>query len=222
MKGSKCSRCSFILSKVFSGLFALAGIAVAALTILICIRFTNQTPILISEPETATENIRSMMDAVCEGDYEKAETYILDGADFGISRNPKDTVGLLIWDHFQNSMEYELLGECYATNAGLAQNVKFTYLDVTSITSNLRETAQALLTQRVENADSVTDIYDENNEYRADLIEDVLCDAAEAVIADDAAYKSVELVLNLKYQDGNWLIVADSAVVNALFGGFLF
>lgn len=140
----------------------------------------------------------------------------------GVDREAADELGVLYWDAFVESASYELVGECYATENGVAQDITFTCLDLNSATGSLRERSQALLEDRIENTTDLTEIYDENNDYREDVVMEVLYEAARDALDEDAVMITVELTVNLKYQDGKWWVVADKALLDAISGGVLF
>jgi hypothetical protein len=131
-------------------------------------------------------------------------------------------VGVLIWEAFCDSMRYELVGECYATEDGLAQNVVFSCIDITSVTETLKDRSQDLLEQRVEEAEDLEEVYDEDLQYREDFVMDVLYDAAVAALKEDAQTITAELTVNMAYQNGQWWIIADKALLDAISGGVLY
>ena len=138
---------------------------------------------------------------------------------FGVDSLPEDPVSLMFWNAFQESLSYTLEGELYTTREGLAQKVRVTGLDFSSVTATLRERSQHLLEQRVANAEDMSEIYDENNEYREELVMSVLYEAAQAALAEDAEYPEKEIIVNVIYRQGQWWIVADDALLDAVSGG---
>ena len=204
---------------VLSAALLLVGIAACTLVIHISLKYSGEKPILLEQPVEAVGQVTEMMEAVCQGDYDKASTYLLGNPSLGVAEEPENVIGALLWDAFLDSTEYELTGECYTTDAGLAQNVSFTYLDTDSVTANLRQRAQVLLNQRVEEAEDVSEVYDENNEYREEIVMEALQEALQAAILEDARTVTVTLTVNLKYQDGQWWVVADNALLDAFAGG---
>lgn len=90
------------------------------------------------------------------------------------------------------------------------------------MTVNLKERSQTLLEQRVAEAVDVSEIYDENNEYREDFVMAVLRSAVEDALKEDARKMTVELTVKLSYQDGSWWVVADEALLDAISGGILY
>lgn len=210
------------LKYIASVLLAAIGLTAAAAAVYICTQFVDAEPMLLTPPDEARSKVISLMDAVSEGDYDEASQAIYGTPSLGVDREAADEVGVLIWEAFQNSISYELLGECYTTEQGLAQNVSITCMDVTSVTVNLKERAQTMLEQRVAEAVDVSEIYDENNEYREDFVMAVLRDAVEDALEEDAREITVELTVKLSYQDGKWWVVADEALLDAISGGILY
>ena len=211
-----------VLAAILSGFFSLVGLCAAAAVIYLGMTCVNMKPILLSPPDSAVAQLTAMLDAVCDSDYEKAGSFVLGTPDLGADTAFEDALGQLLWSHFIASMEYTLEGECYTTDDGLAQDITFSYLDMTSITETLRSRSQDMLAQRVAKAEDTSEVYNENNEYREDVVMEILFAAAEDALAEDARTVTVPLTVNLKYRDGQWWIVADTALLDAISGGILF
>lgn len=208
-----------ILIWVLSAALLLAGIAAGALAVHISLQYRQEKPILLEQPEAAIAQVTGMMEAVCEGDYDKASAYLLRTPSLGVAEKPENIVGAMLWDAFLDSTEYRLTGDCYTTDVGVAQNISFTYLDTASVTANLRQRAEELLNRRVEEAEDASEIYDENNDYKEEIVMEVLQEAVEAALLEDAKTVTVTLTVNLKYQNGQWWVVVDNALLDAFSGG---
>ena len=206
------------IAKFFGLLFILAGVAVAGFTVETAKNNLDSIPVLLSPVEEAEAQAVALMDAIAAGDYETAGTLILGNPKLGVDRDPADTVGIMIWDAFVESYSYEMVGESFATDSGIAQNVKVSYLKISSVTKNLRERSQALLEERVAQAEDVDEIYDENNDYKEAFVMEVLKDAVVDALAEDAEMTGAEFTINLVYRDGNWVVVSDSALLAAISG----
>ena len=211
-----------MIKKLMSAIFVMVGIAAATAAIYLALNNRTADPVLLMPPEEAKHQVTGLMDAVCSGDYAAASTYLQGQPGLGVDREATDEVGILIWEAFCDSMTYELVGECYATADGLAQNVTITCLDVTSVTAVLKERSQAMLQQRVDEAENPDEVYDENFQYREDFVMEVLYDAACKALEEDATTITAELTLNLTYQDGQWWIIADKLLLDAISGGILY
>ena len=210
------------LKVIASVLLAALGLSAAAAAVYLCTQFVGAKPMLLTPPDVARSKVIMLMNAVSEGDYEEASQSIYGTPSLGVDREAADEVGVMIWEAFRGSITYELQGDCYTTDQGLAQDVVISCMDVTSVTENLKERSQTLLEQRVTEAVDVSEIYDENNEYREEFVMAVLRDAVEDALEEDARRMTVELTVNLSYQDGKWWVVADEALLDAISGGILY
>jgi hypothetical protein len=206
------------IAKIIGLLFILAGIVVAGFTVEVAKKNLDSIPVLLAPVEEAEAQAKALMEAVAQGDYSAAETFILGNPKLGVDRDPADTVGIMIWNAFVESYSYEMVGDCYATDSGIAQNVKVSFLDISSVTKNLRERSQALLEARVAEAVDVDEIYDENNDYKEEFVMAVLKDAVTDALQEDAKMTGTEFTMNLVYCDGNWVVVSDSALMAAISG----
>ena len=211
-----------MMKKILAAVFAVVGICAAAAAVYIGVNCTDRKPELLTPPTVARSKVVALMDAVCEGDYELASQAILGNPSLGVDREASGNVGAMIWNAFQDSLSYELVGECYTTEDGLAQDVTVTSLDIESVTVNLRQRSQTLLEQRVQEAENTAEIYDENNEYREDFVMTVLYDAAVQALEEDAVVQTVSLTIKLVYSNGSWWVVADNALLDAISGGILY
>ena len=211
-----------MIKKLLSLIFIIIGIAAAVAAANIGMTNKEADPVLLMPPEDAKLQVVGMMDAVCSGDFAAASTYLQGQPDLGVDREPSDPVGVLIWNAFRDSMSYELVGDCYGTEAGLAQNLTFSCMDITSVTAVLKERSLALLEKRVEEAEKLSDVYDENMQYREDFVLSVLYDAAVAALEEDAGTMTTELTVNMVYQNETWWIIADRNLLDAISGGILY
>lgn len=209
------------LTKMFSGFFGLLSVCAAAAGIYLAFTSMHASPVLLTPPEAAREQVEIVLDAVCEGDYVAAGSEMYGTPDLGVDRAAADDVGVLIWTAFVDSLSYTMEGDCYATDSGVAQDVTITCLDMDSVTVNLRERSQVLLEQRVANAVNASELYDENGEYREDLVMAVLYEAAQQALAEDAVNQTVELQLNLVYSEDRWWVLPETGLLNAISGGLL-
>ena len=208
--------------KVISGIFALGAVAAVVLTLGVTARALNSSPKILEVPADAAEKVVGLMDAVSDGDYARASGCLLGNPSLGVDREPDSDVGKAVWNAFTDSFTYTLEGDLYATDTGLAQNVRVSFLELDSITTGLNERAQELLKQRVEEADRLQDVYDETYGYRSEVINEVLLQDVEEALQTRAQTTAVELTLNLVYQDDHWWVSPANDLLNAISGNILY
>ena len=209
------------ISKFFSGLFALIGIAIGAGAVFLCLNSLDREPVLLKAPDTAAVRVDALFQAVCDNDYAAASALIYGSPALDAVQEEEDPVSALIWEAFVDSLGYQLQGECYASGSGVAQDVAISYLDIASVTQGLQERSRDLLMQRISEAEDMEEIYDENNEYRQDFVADVVTDAAKTALSKDARYVETALTVNLVYAQGQWWILADDALMQVISGGMV-
>ncbi len=205
----------------FSGIFGLMGLGLAVFGVWLALSNQNVGPVLKEQPEAARNQVVTMLDALCAGDYETVSGCLYGNPGLGMDREAQDEVGRLFWDALADSFSYEIRSDFHATDSGVAMDILISAMDIDSVTINLRQRAQTLLEQRIGQAKDTSEIYDENNEYREDFVMDALYDAAREALAEDATDVSWEITLNLIYQDGQWWIMPEAKLLQAISGGIL-
>ena len=201
---------------VGSYLFGCLALLLAAAVVGITVHFRDAGPVLLDVPREAAGRVEQLMDAVCDGDFQEAEKLLYGGPDLGADGFPDDPVAAMIWQAYLETLDYRLEGELYVTRSGLAQDVKLISMELDTVTRNLADRARMLLEQRTETAENVSDLYDENNEYREDVIGKILEEAALQALEEDRLYTYDIITLPLVYSDGQWWVEAAEGSGNIL------
>lgn len=202
-----------------SFVFTLLTVLFTACAIILTIIYQNAKPMLLCGTEEAAGQVCILMDAVCSGDFARAEELLYGNPKLGLDREPEDRVGALIWQAYISSLDYQLSGDVYATDTGIAQDVKIISMEIPTAVEQLGSRARELLQEKMEAAEDVTELYDENNEYREDLVEDILEEAVRQALEEDVRYSYRIVPLQMVYAQGRWQVVADQAFLQAISGG---
>lgn len=205
--------------KKIAAVCALVGMLLALGTVVLSLTQLHTNPVLFATSEDAAYTAQELMDALEKGNFSKAQTILYGTPSLGVDREPADEVGKLIWEAFRKSITYEFQGDMYATSGGLARDVSITTLDLASVTQPLKSRSEALLEKRIQSAEDMSQVYDENNEYREEFVMQVLYDAASEILKKDAGYVTREITLNIVYRQEQWWIMPDQALVQAISGG---
>lgn len=179
----------------------------------------DMAPVLLNAPEDSVRQAEQLMDAVCAGDFAAAESLLQGTTDLSTGREPADSVGKLVWDAYVESLDYELVGSLYATDTGLAQNVKLIHMELDAATEQLGSRARALLQEAVDSAEDVSEVYNADNSYREELVHEVLQEAARQALEEDVRYTYQVFPVRLVYEEGQWLVVTDREFWKAVSGG---
>lgn len=200
----------------FWAILSLCFAAAAVGTVAYC---RDAEPVLLEAPEEASLQTEKLMKAVCDGDFTAAKALLYGVPTVGTDPVSADSVGAMIWDAYVQSLDYELMGGLYATDAGLAQKVKFIHMELDTVTAQLGHRARTLLNETVAAAEDVAELYDENNQYREELVMGILQEAARQALEEDVRYTYRVFPVHLVYEDGQWLIAPDREFWNAVSGG---
>lgn len=205
--------------KFFAWLFGLLGVCLMAGTAFLCLTNLDAPPKLVEIPVEARQCSEDLMDALCAGDHERAEALLAGQPSLGLEGEPEDPVACLAWDAFQDSLSYVFDGDCYAADTGLARNVTVTALDISAVVEALPAQIEVLLAEQLEEADDTSGWYDENGQFQAAFVEELLLQAMENALAENKQTIEKELTLQLIFRDGKWLVSADKALLEILSGG---
>ena len=207
------------VSKFISALLILLAVMLATVSVLLCFFAMGQKPMILSEPKQASSAAARVMDAVRQGDFAEAGKHLQGSPDLGVDREPENVVGKILWEEFLRTFRYEFQGSCYAVETGMALDVSVTYLDFDSVISTLGDRTGEMLRERVKNAEDPGEVYDADNNYREDLVNEVLEKAARDAVAEDSRMVTEDLTLYMVYEGDQWWVVPDSALIRVISGG---
>ena len=200
-------------------LFAAVGICILVAATLFCLTFLNAPPIMVSAPDGALECSETLMEALRNGDYDAASACLSGEPDLGLDREPEEEAGKLLWKAFSESFQYEFTGDCYATSTGVARSVMITTLDLNKISARLPQRLDDLLEEKLINSTNASEIYDAEGNFREDIIQQLLIQALSEILEEDAATVTRGVSLNLVYENGQWWVTFDQALLQAISGG---
>ena len=207
------------IARIFSAFFAAVGAIVMLGSIVLCLVCLNAPVKLLQVPAQAEKCCEEMMDALATGDFAGASARMYGQPDLGVHVSPADEAGKLVWEAFADSISYEIIGECYALDSGIYVDASVTALEIPSVTENLTKRAHALLTARVEGAEDMNTLYDEENNFREELVQQVLREALEQCLREDARTVTRNVTLKMIQRDGAWWVVPDQALLQTISGG---
>lgn len=173
---------------------------------------------ILELPQEAVSCSDAFAKALNDGDLEAAAQYVYGQPDLGVEGTPEDPRTAAVWEAFLNSISFEFPGNCYMEQNVLIRQGSITTLDLSSAMGKLPERAQALMDQRIAAAQSLTEIYDDQNQFREDLVARILEEALQQVLAQDAQTVTRGVTLKLVNRDGRWWVMPDQNLLQILSG----
>lgn len=156
--------------------------------------------------------------ALNDGDLEAAAQLMYGQPDLGVGTVPGNPESALLWEAFCSSVSFEFSGNCYVEQTGLARQGSITSLDISMILGKLPERVRSLLDQRIAAAENLSEIYDEQNDFREELMDQILREALQQALAQDGKPVTQEVTLKLVSRDGRWWVVPDQNLLQILTG----
>lgn len=206
------------VAKFFSGIFAALGAAVMALSLGMISLGLNASPRLVEVPQGAVDQSQALADALTAGDFASAGKVLYGQPELRVEVDTQTLAGQKVWQAYLNSLNCELTGACYATDTGIARDATITALDVSGVADDIGVRTHALMTQRVEAAEDMDELYDEAGSFRRDLVEELLLEAVDQAL-DEGTWITYDVTLTLIQREGQWWVAPDQALLQALSGG---
>ncbi len=203
------------IARFFGCLFGILGTILLVGSIGLCLFSLNAPVRMEKAPEGALACSEQLADAVSQKDYAALEKCLYGQPKLGMEK----IEGSPVWELYEQTLSFSWQGGCYAKDAGIFREGTVTYLDIASVTENLSSRTHALMTRRVEAATEMEELYDETGEFREDLVNQVLQEALEECIHQDARETTKTVTVELVCRDGQWFAVPESALMDALSGG---
>ena len=207
------------IARFFGVLFGILGVILLVGTAILCFVSLDAPTEVAQLPQAGLDCAQEVMDALAEGNWEKAASRMYGQPDLGVSAAPESPEAQKLWQAFQKSLTYEFIGPCYATDTGFARNAMVSALKVSSVTDKVSTYAREMLNERIAAATEMAELYDESGEFRSDLMDEIMTLALDKALAQNGEMEVVDVTLGLIYRDGAWWVVPDQALLKLLTGG---
>ena len=207
-----------VYKRILAVLFFLLALVAAYQTIRM-VRHAEDAKLQVDDA-APTARLEAFFDALEARDYPAAYACLSNYGSLGLENTPDDPIAALLWEAEQDNWAFEVLPGHEMNGAELMKRVRITALDTAALTAPIGEKVQEKLAAVVENATTNEEVYDEDGNYRTELLEAALREAAAEAFADAAAHTVTrEITVRLSYADGEWLIAADNQLLSALTSG---
>ena len=206
------------IARFFAAIFACIGVVLLLGSMGFFLWNRNAEARVLELPQEAVTVSDDFVQALNAGDLEAAAQLMYGQPDLGVGMVPASAESAILWDAFCSSIAVELVGDWTVEQGCLVRNASITNLDISTILGKFPERIQPLLDQRIASAEALTDIYDEHNQFRKELVEEVLHQALQQSLSLDAQLVTSELPLKLINRDGRWWVVPHQNLLQILTG----
>ena len=207
-----------IVKRIFAVLLFLAALAAGAATYQTVV-YARDAKLQVDDA-APTARLEAFFDALTERDYPAAYACLSNYSSLGLENTPDDPIAALLWEAEQDNWAFEILPGHEMNGAELTKRVRITALDTAALTAPIGEKVQEKLAAVVENATTNEEVYDEDGNYRTELLDAALRASAEEAFQSAADHTVTrEITLRLSYANGEWWIAADNQLLSALTSG---
>lgn len=206
------------IARFFAYVFACIGVLLLIGSMSFLLWNRKGQVMLAQLPQEAIACGDAFVRALNDGDLEAAAEKMYGQPDLGIRSAPENPESAQLWEAFLSSLEVELTGEWAVEQSALVRSAAVSCLDVTTVLGKLPERVQSLLDQKIAAAESLSDIYDEHNEFRQELVDEILEKALQQALSQDGQSVTREVTLKLVNRDGRWWVVPHQNLLQILTG----
>lgn len=175
-------------------------------------------PVILREPEKARQCAEGFRKAINEGSLTEAAEYLLDPSALGEVPVDVDPVAALVWDTYRAQLDAKAISGLYTTADGLSMDMELTALDVNDAVEKIGSLAVERMQERVAVASDMSELYGDDGQYRSELVDDVLQQAALETLMSDLPTVTISMTLHLAQSGHTWKVIPDQSLINALSG----
>ncbi len=191
----------------------------AAAAVLACVYAGLFGPVLNRPAGDPQKTVTLFFDSLKQGDYAAAYSCLSDYDTLGLELEPETPEARQVYDVLRRSYSYTLQGDCAVNGRTAAQKLRFRALNIRKTEDAIASRVNAILEEKVAELPA-SEVYDEAGGYLPSLTDAVYEEAMrEALENMDSLSANTELEIRLQYEQGEWRIVTDRALLNALVGG---
>lgn len=179
--------------QMISALLLVIGLALGLVTVCTAAYAVQAAPKILKTPQGALEQVGTVMDAVCEGDYAGASAGIYGKPALGTVPEQADPTVVLAWDAYRKSFSWSACGELRASDSGVSLDVQVRYLNLAAALADWAEQGP--------------------DRDRADSF-------FQKALKEPSFFREEIITLDLIYDNNQWWVLPGTELTNMLSGSF--
>lgn len=206
------------ISKLVSGLFAVAGTILLVGSVFVCFAALSSPAKAVKPTQEANALAQKVLKALDEGDFNAVEGCLYGSPALGLDREPATAEGKRLWDAYRDSIAVTTDEYCYGEGTSIYQTAQVTAMDIGKTLSGMDQRAGALLKQRLDAQEDSFAFLGEDGQISQTLRDEMRMQALQEALAEPETVTR-QITFQLIGQDGTWWILPDQALLDILFGG---
>ena len=166
------------------------------------------------------ETVSAFFDALHKADYETVNGILGNCTLVNTDMSQQSEVNRKLFSALSDSISSRFAGDCRVDGLNAVQTVQVTYFDISSSAAQLNTLTKEQLDLMLSEVDNASELYDENGEYRHDVVMQVFEQAVVIMLENvNDYYVTREFDINLFYEDDNWYIEPSEDILGCMIGG---
>lgn len=197
--------------------FGICAAVLACAVVLLCIFCRNASPLVLGGMSRTTNQVDDLFSDVKTLDAAVISSHFTADTDLGRMYSLEHPIAGALTRRVWETMEYEIQGSAYGADSALAVDVKLKALDAGKTLENAKERVRILVNEKVRNAQSLDAIFDEDNQYTEEFLNEVLLEALADALKNPEMREQT-LTVYVRKDGGRWEILPEDSLINALSG----
>ena len=204
-------------ARIFAVIFGVLGLLMMLGTAAVCFGSLD-APVRAEIPQGVKDCGDELVRLLGEGELTAVAEMLYGNPDLGVDR-PLSGEAAAVWEIFRKGISCELTSDFYVDGSSFAVDAVITVPELESIPDSITEHGKRLLDEKIAAAEKMAELYDENGDFRQDLIDEIMAQAVALSFAEEPETLTFETTFGFTYQGNRWYVVPDSAFMRALSGG---
>lgn len=203
-----------------SSILIVLGLLLGLGTVIMAVVAIDAPARLIGKPEEALERVQTMMEAICDGDYETASAQIYGSPDLGSPPENADEAVRLIWDTYRKSFSYEIQREPQPEASGISVDVIVRNLDVSAVLEELGSTVQTRIDEKTNSVQDDETGLRASASLRYEEVKRILQEILAEAMEKQNHIREQLVTIDLIYDRGQWWALSNTDLMDMLSGSF--
>lgn len=198
-------------------LFGVLALVLAVLTVVLSFTGRKAAPIVVGGTARAKARVIQFLEDVPTADAGVISGYFPAGTDLDNMFILDNPVSRKLCTAVWQSLRYENPGEVRGDTASLSMEVTVQAMDAAAVLESAKALVRPMVEKKVSTAASLDSIYDADNHYREEFLNQVLLEALDEVLKE-AACREQNLTIYIRRSDSGWEILPEDSLINVLSG----
>lgn len=205
------------MKQVFAGLLAALGTALMVLAAVWCFGSLDKPARVAQLPQGLEQCAQELETALDDGDLQAFQDLLYGQPQLGIE--PGDDQTQAFWEVYCGGIAWEYTGGFSPAAGGYTRTAAVSVPDIQALAGTIGPRARELLEQTMAAATIREELYDEDGNFRQELMDKALEQAVQEALAATPQLRQYQGTVRFVSQDGRWQALPDKTLMQAFAPG---